>query len=70
MTDLKVAQKLYNELIVYDVERNGITLELLKLARDTNSATLNLTKPLDPIDKKLKESNYEIKEKLKGKKLK
>ena len=58
--DLKVAQCLYNELILYDVERNGITLELLKLARDTNSAGVNLTKPIDPIDKKLRESNTEV----------
>ena len=43
------------------MERNGITLELLKLARDTDNATKNLTKPINPIDKKLQETNYEVK---------
>ncbi len=70
MEDHKVARKLYNELIIYDVERGGITLELLKLARDTGSATLNVTNRVDPIERQLNENNQEVKEKLKGEKLK
>ena len=41
----------------------------MKLARDTGSASLNLTKPLDPIDRKLQESTHEVKEKLEGENL-
>lgn len=48
--ELDLAHKIYREVIEYDVQHGGVTLELLRLARDPSTATQNVTERGDELD--------------------
>lgn len=70
--DLDAGYKIYKDLIKFDIQNKAVTLDLLRISRDPESALKNVVEKVDPLDteqfrkRRGIDSNAEVAEKAKN----